>query len=82
LCNDGSVRGIFLFGTYIWDHIILFPVSSSICLGTYVATPAPPMDADIYGALRLAAGLFQDVVHIRRHYLCMFSLSGIVYGEA
>jgi hypothetical protein len=81
LCNDGSVQGIFLYGTYIWDHIILFPVSSCICLGMYVATPALPMDADICGALRLAVGLFHDVC-IRRHYLCMFSLSGIMYGEA
>jgi hypothetical protein len=51
-------------------------------LGTYVATPALPMDADTCGILHLAAGLFQDVFCIQRHYLCMFSLSGIVYGEA
>jgi hypothetical protein len=79
----GLVCDWFSYGVVpIWDHIILLPVSSTTCLGMYVATPALPVVADICGALRLAASYSKTLSGFRRHYLCMFSLSGIVYGEA
>ena len=51
-------------GTYIWEHIILFLVSGSLCRGMYVARPVLPTGFNtFFDPLRHAEGDLNPTSH-------------------